>query len=244
MVTVSSGGIFEFTSGTTGMPVVRAGAALEVGSGYVFSGTVGSGVKSEILSGGADNGATVSSGGSETVLSGGTASNTVVLKGGTEIVSAGGTASNTTVSSGGKLVVSSGGLTDTTTILTGGKEVVSVHGTNSGTHVSGGTQLDFGLANGATVVSGVQIVEAGGVASDTAIPSGGKEIVSAGGTPINPTIEAGGTAIIAAGGLLETTIGGTAIISGTVVIQSRCLQAARAACSRLPVVPWLAAALP
>ena len=47
--------------------------------------------------------------------------------------------------------------------------------------------------------------------------SGGKEIVSAGGTAINPTIDAGGTAIIAAGGLLETTIGGTAIISGTVV---------------------------
>ena len=36
--TVSSGGTFEFTSGTTGMPTVLAGATLEVGSGYVFSG--------------------------------------------------------------------------------------------------------------------------------------------------------------------------------------------------------------
>jgi fibronectin-binding autotransporter adhesin len=96
-VTVSSGGTFEFTSGTTGTPIALAGATLEVGSGYVFSGTINSGVRLEILSGGTDSGATVSSGGREIVFADGTASNTTVLKGGIESVSAGGSASDTTV---------------------------------------------------------------------------------------------------------------------------------------------------
>ena len=53
--------------------MVHAGATLEVDSGYVFSGTVNSGIKVEILSGGTDGGATVSSGGREIVLADGTA---------------------------------------------------------------------------------------------------------------------------------------------------------------------------
>jgi hypothetical protein len=36
---------FELTSDTTAKPVVLAGATLEIGSGNVFSGTVGTGIK-------------------------------------------------------------------------------------------------------------------------------------------------------------------------------------------------------
>jgi autotransporter passenger strand-loop-strand repeat protein len=213
-VTVSSGGTFEFTSGTTGMPVVRAGATLEVGSGYVFSGSVGSGVKLEILSGGADNGATVSSGGREIVFAGGTARATVLK--GTEIVSSGGTTVGTTVSSGGTEIVSAGGTDSGTTVSSGGREIVSAHGTDDGAQISGGRQLDFGVASGATVFSGSQVVEAGGTASNTTVSSGGELLVSSGGIATNATIDAGAMAVIASGGILETTIGGTAIISGTV----------------------------
>ena len=199
-VTVSSGGTFEFTSGTTATPVVRAGATLEIGSGYVFSGTVNSGVKLEILSGGADVGATVSSGGREIVLAGGTASNTTVLKGGAEIVSSGGTASGTAVLSGGTLDVLSGGLADAATIFSGGSEIVSAHGTDDGAQISGGKQLDYGSASSATVFSGSQIVEAGGIASDTTVSGGGTEIVLSGGSSIDLTIGSGGTSIVSSGG--------------------------------------------
>ena len=53
---VSSGGIFELTSGTTGLPNLLAGATLEVGSGAVFSSVVSSGVGVEVLSGGTYSG--------------------------------------------------------------------------------------------------------------------------------------------------------------------------------------------
>jgi len=68
----------------------------------------------------------------------------------------------------------------------------------------------------ATVVSGAQIVEAGGTASRTTVASG-ELLISSGGIATDATIDAGATAVIAGGGTLETTIGGTAIISGTVV---------------------------
>jgi autotransporter passenger strand-loop-strand repeat protein len=209
-VTVSSGGTFEFTSGTTGMPIVRSGATLEVGSGYVFSGPINSGVRLEILSGGTDSGATVSSGGREIVLAGGTASNTTFLKGGVESVSAGGSASDTTVSSGGALYVVSGGIADPAAILSGGSEIVSAHGTDDGAHISGGKQLVFGVASGVTVFAGSQVVEAGGTASNTTVSGGGTEIVLSGGTAIGATSLAGGTVTVSSGGTFEFTSGTTA----------------------------------
>jgi autotransporter passenger strand-loop-strand repeat protein len=61
----------------------------------------------------------------------------------------------------------SGGLADPTTIYSGGSEIISAHGTDLGALISGGTQLDYGLASGATVFAGWQVVEAGGTASAT-----------------------------------------------------------------------------
>jgi autotransporter passenger strand-loop-strand repeat protein len=190
-VTVSSGGTFEFTSGTTGMPIVHSGATLEVGSGYVFSGIINSGVRLEILSGGTDIGATVSSGGREIVFAGGAASNTTVLKGGVEAVSSGGVVSGTTVNNGGS-------------------EIIGAHGTDDGAQISGGRQLVHGVASGATVFSGSQVVEAGGTASETTVSGAGTEIVLSGGTAVGATSLAGGTVTVSSGGTFEFTSGTTA----------------------------------
>ena len=132
---------FVVTSdGATGTDVTLAGSII-VSSGQSASGTV-------------------SSGGTLIVESGGTAKYT--LSGGTEIVSDGGTALDTVVSSGGTLIVLSGGFADPTVISSGGSEVVSAHGTDLGALISGGTQLDFGLASGSTIFhGGSQVVEIG-----------------------------------------------------------------------------------
>ena len=207
-VTVSSGSTFEFTSGTTGMPIVLAGATLEVGSGSVFSGTVNSGVRLEILSGGADIGATVSSGGREIVLAGGTASNTTVLKGGIESVSAGGNASGTTVSNGGAVNVLSGDTSfDSATVFGGGKLNISKGGTAHDLTVSSGGALNVaGTITSDVMVfaGGVETVLSGGVVSgasvaDTAI-SGGTVNVLSGGKLTFATVSSGGDLTISKGG--------------------------------------------
>jgi autotransporter passenger strand-loop-strand repeat protein len=76
-------------------------------------------------------------------------------------VASGGAASNTTALSGGSLVLSSGGLADPTTIYTGGSGAVSSGGTDDRAQVSGGIQLDYGLASGVTIFAGSQLVERG-----------------------------------------------------------------------------------
>ena len=48
--------------------------------------------------------------------------------------------------------------------------------------ISGGTQVDLGLASGATIFTGSQVIEAGGTASGTVITADGSETVLAGGT--------------------------------------------------------------
>jgi autotransporter passenger strand-loop-strand repeat protein/T5SS/PEP-CTERM-associated repeat protein len=220
---IKAGGSLELTSGgfVSGLSVSN-GVTLELGNnGSASAAIVSSGGKVKVLSGGTDSGATVSLGGSEIVSAGGTASATVlkgseivssggttvgttVSSGGVEIVSAGGTASNTTVLSGGTLDVLSGGLADPATIHSGGSEVVSAHGTDDGAQILGGRQLDYGLASGATVSTGSQVIEAGGTASDTTVSSGGVVTVLSGGTAVGLTILTGGT-VIASG---SATIGG------------------------------------
>ena len=70
----------------------------------------------------------------------------------------GGTASNTVVSSGGSLVVLSRGIADPAAIYSGGSEIISTGGTDLGGLISGGTQIDSGFVNGATVFAGSQVV--------------------------------------------------------------------------------------
>ena len=191
----------------TGSQVVEAGG--------IASGTIISGGTEIVSSGGTDDGAKISGG---TQLDYGLASGATIVTG-SQVVEAGGTASGTTVSSGGTLDVLSGGLADPTTILSGGTEIVSAGGSDDGAKISGGTQLDYGLASGATIVTGSQVVEAGGTASGTII-SGGTQLVDAGGSAAATTIS-GGTFEIASGGSAVGAIsfagtGGSLKIDGTV----------------------------
>ena len=107
-------------------------------------------------------GVTVSSGSSHSVSSGTTDNGDIVLSGGTLLIESGGAAFDTLVSGGGKLIVESGGVADPTSLLSSGIEIISGGGTDDGAQLSGGTQLDFGLATSATVSSGgTQAVEVG-----------------------------------------------------------------------------------
>ena len=96
------------------------------------------------------------------------------------------------VSSGGTLLVASRGIADPTLILSGGTEIVSAGGDDFGAQISGGTQVVFGLAQGATAFGGAQIVRSGGVAVGT-IVSGGSAVVSARGGEIDAEVDSGGT---------------------------------------------------
>ena len=221
-VTVLKGGTLELvggnTSGNATLPKLPAGAILALGSSEVLSSyAVSSGITLKVFSGGTDIGATISNGGTAIVTSGGTDSDAIILKGGTEIVSGGGIATDATVSSGGLLVVSSGGLADPTRILTGGREIVSASGTDYGAQISGGTQLIFGLASGATAFKGgSEIVSAGGVAAYATVSSGGLLVVSSNGLALGETIDSGGTAVVSRGGTAlnwVTDSGGAATIA-------------------------------
>jgi autotransporter passenger strand-loop-strand repeat protein len=98
-------------------------------------------------------------------------------------VASGGTADDTVIYRGGEVEVSGGGVADSTTIHRGGSEIVSAGGTDDGTQISGGRQLDYGLASGATVFAGTQVVEAGGTASGTIVGGGAQlDFGYAGGT--------------------------------------------------------------
>ena len=192
-----------------GKAVVSGAVILDIDPGYSLSNyIVSSGVGLRALSGGTDIRATISNGGTAIAASGGTDSGTTILKGGTEIVSGGGIADDSVVSSGGLLVVSSGGLADPTRIMSGGKEIVNANGTDYGAQISGGTQLVFGLASGATALSGVQVVGSGGTAIGTVF-SGGSLIVSAGGTDIVQSGAAVGSVTVLKGGTLELVGGNT-----------------------------------
>jgi autotransporter passenger strand-loop-strand repeat protein len=90
---------------------------------------------------------------------------------------------------------------------------------------SGGKQLDFGVASGATVFTGSQVVQSGGTASATTVLSGGTEIVSAHGSDFSARISggieldfglAGGATIYAGSQVVESagTASNTTVSSG------------------------------
>jgi autotransporter passenger strand-loop-strand repeat protein len=152
----------------------------------------------------------------ETVMAGGTqnvngrADNTTISSGGSENVFGGGIASGTTIDSGGGQYVERGGLAIGTTIGAKGLEVVDSGGSDAGAQIDGGRQAVYGLAVGATVSSGSQVVENGGEADGTTVVTGGKETVLAGGFTAGPTIS-GGTVEIARGAV---TSGSTISFAG------------------------------
>ena len=97
------------------------------------------------------------SAGSPYVVSAGDTVTLDVLSGGTAIVSAGGTAFDSIVENGGTLEVRNGGVVDPTAIF--GTELISAGGTDEGAIIYGGTEIVYGVASGATLFAGSQIVE-------------------------------------------------------------------------------------
>jgi autotransporter passenger strand-loop-strand repeat protein len=190
-ITVSSGTLTVSSGHTSGGVHVLSGAILNILSSGTASGAFIDKGGTDRVSG-RDMGATLS-GGLEIVSRTGVASGAIILGGGsqtdlgvtvatvlfggTETVSSGGTASNTVVLSGGSLVVLSHGLADPATIYGGGSETISKGGTDLGTHISGGIQIDSGLASGAVIFAGSQLVRSAGTAIGTSVSGGGTEIV-------------------------------------------------------------------
>jgi autotransporter passenger strand-loop-strand repeat protein len=215
-MTIGNGGLLEILSGGTADSTVESGGtqldyglasgttafagAQVVESGDTASGTILSGGSEIVSAAGTDDGAQIS-GGKQNVY--GDASGVTVFTG-SQVVESGATTSGTVVSFG----LETSGLR---LRIVDGTEIVSKHGTDLGAKISG-TQFDYGLASGATVFTGAQVVESGGIASGT-ILSGGSEIVSARGTDDGAQIS-GGEQIV------YGSASGVTVFTGTQVVES------------------------
>jgi autotransporter passenger strand-loop-strand repeat protein len=204
-LTISSGITLDILSGGTALATtVTSGGTELVQSGGSASGSIIDSGGSDVVSGGGTELGAQISGGQQDVF--GYASGGIVFAG-SQVVESGGSASSTMVSAGGFTVVLSGGSGGGSIIDSGGSDVVSGGGSDLGTQISGGAQLDYGYASGATIFGGSQVVESGGTTSGSTISSG-REYVAFGGTAVGVVF--GG----AAGNLtLETPRGLSGIIS-------------------------------
>jgi len=194
-LTIESGGSAQFLTLT-----VSSGESIGLGSG------VGSGVVTSTTT--LAGLVTVSSGGS-LIISGGLA----VQSGGVLTLSAGAVGSGVVVSSGGQLdgpgelVGSSfdaGQVSGVSVGAAGGPsaflEVQSGGAAEAVTVVDGVLQIDFGASATGTVLSGSGTQEQiHGVASGTAIGSGGEELVSSGGVASGAEVLSGGLQVISSG---------------------------------------------
>jgi len=205
-------------------------------SGAATSITIGSGGTEVVNSGTVDSAATITLGGDQIVRATAMAISATVATSGRQDVQ--GTASATLVSGlNGREVVSSGGHAVGARVFSGGVEQVLSGGTTTGTFVSGvggafATELlnAGGVASNTSVGSGGRIVISGGTTSNAVISSGGTELVFSGGTASSTTVSAGietvssggvlAGATISAGGLVEINVGG----SGTITISSGTLK--------------------
>jgi fibronectin-binding autotransporter adhesin len=207
---VEGTGVLDVLSGGTvsGPITVKAGGLVTVSSGgKVLSTVISSHGSQTVEAGGFASNTFVDAGGEQDVF--GSASGTTVETSGLEVVKSGGFTINTTIVNGGTLLVSSGGVADPTRILAGGTESVSLGGIDSGGQISGGVQKVFGSASGATVFTGSQVIESGGVASNTTVKVGGTIFISSGGVLSNT--------IVSAGGIIDIEDGGSLHLSGTTV---------------------------
>ncbi len=244
--TVLKGGTIELFGSNSARYDLSAGANVLVGSGYVFSGTVSSGI-AKVLSGGTDMGTTVSRGGMLIAASGGTLVGPMISAGGTAIVSSGGavellggdTTSGLALLSLGTMEVGSGATLGsfivskgvTIEVLSGGLATTTVSVGNGGTlELLGGSTASYTLLSGATLgiasgygLSGQTVsrgvvlkVLAGGAASATTVSSGGTELVASGGSDLGVNIDAKGLVRVMSGGFES----GASIASGGVLIVS------------------------
>ncbi|HZZ87895.1 MAG TPA: hypothetical protein VFE13_06120 [Caulobacteraceae bacterium] len=159
--------------------ILLAGAEVELTSGEVKSGgteLVGSGGsatdttllkggKQQVLSGGATSQVDVL--GALTVSSGGVAKSLIVESGGQATVM--GSAAGAMVQAGGRLVIASGGLARSISLLSSGVASVGPGGVASGVEVFSGATLTVasGGIDSRSAIYGAEVVQSGGVASDT-----------------------------------------------------------------------------
>jgi autotransporter passenger strand-loop-strand repeat protein len=229
---------YEFDYGLASGSVVQGGNEIILARGFA-SATEVIGGQQTVASGGSAGGTVVLGGADQSIFVGGQASGTVISIGGSQLDA--GFALATMVSSGGTQVVISSGVAMGAEVFGLGRQVVSADGTAVGTTVfagaqtilsqgqasgtvlsgtlfSGAFQFDYGDASGTYIeAQGLQVVEAGGIASSEVISSAGREIVVSGGLTFAPTILSGGWLAVSSGGAVSsglTLAGGTAYLAG------------------------------
>jgi autotransporter passenger strand-loop-strand repeat protein len=206
---------FSTVTVENGAELISRGAAdgtvvVEGGSHFVFGAVTGSTVsgKQFIEAGGSASSTLIQAGGEQDVYTSGTASGTT-LAGGSQYVygsadhteiDAGGlqqlftTATDTTVNSGGEQNVYAGATASGTTVNAGGIQIDWGNAVDA--TINGGTQFVIGTASDTTIVSGVQHVQDGGVATNTTIGSGGTEYVHGGSTANGVTFAGPSAALV------------------------------------------------
>lgn len=215
--TVVSGGLQTVVArGSAVSATVNAGGHQFVSRGVASATVVNSGGAQTVASGGSAIRATVNAGGQQTIEAGGVASATTVNSGGIITVSSGGSSYYTQVSSGGLEIIQAGGYGPSATIYAGGTQTIEAGGLDSGsTILAGGSQLVGGKAQ-AAIISGSQIIQAGGSGIDGLVQPGGSVTASSGSVLLGYKVVDGGASISAAGVVSASSVGGQALsVSGS-----------------------------
>jgi fibronectin-binding autotransporter adhesin len=200
--TGAKGLVIESAVANSGGVIAADGGDVYLSAGAVISGGVISG------DGGPTDGVILLSGGSVVGME--VAAGAVLEGAGTLSAAIGdyGLVSGPAVASGAVLRVFSGALATAVVAGHGGIETIAAHGAAGGTTLSGGIEYDYGLASGTAVSSGGQeYVEALGTASGSLVSSGGHVVVSSGGV-------ADGASVLSSGALQVASKGAT---SGSLV---------------------------
>lgn len=213
-VTVDGGARLNVRGAIDGATVGQGGVMDVYGTGSA-SGTSLSGTQ-YLESGATATDTIIAAGGDQTVFHGASASGTAI-SGGSQIVY--GSADETAIGSGG--VQSVYGTGTDTTIGDGGLQKIYTDGTATGstlnagavqvdwgtaidTTINGGNQYVVGNATETTIVTGIQYVESGGLASGTTIDDDGEQSIYEGGLATGTSIEGGDQIVY--GSATDTTI--------------------------------------
>ena len=189
-----------------------------IAGGIASSGTIKNGGSQFISSGGKAIDTIINSGGVQYVSNGGLTSNTVVNSSGVQTFYSGGTANGTIIHSGDQLV--SGGNAVSTLIDSWGSQNIYAGGRADFTVDMGGMQSIYagGVANSAAISSlilssgfrqGMQMVNSGGMASNTHIYTSARQYVYEGGVARNTIVD--GRQDVDAGQVVSTVVNAGAL---------------------------------
>jgi autotransporter passenger strand-loop-strand repeat protein len=203
---ISGGTQVVESGGTAGGTILSGGTEIVSAHGVALVAQISGGTQ---LDYGSASGAIITAG-AQIVESGGVASSTK-LRGGSETISAHGTdfaaqisggtqfvygSATSAVIVGGAQAIKAGG-TASGTIVSVGSETVSAGGKDLAAQISGGTQLDYGVASGGTNNGGTLIVESGGVVSGAlVVNAAASETITAHGSDFGAVISNGGSQFV------------------------------------------------